>query len=92
MDMWPLPDGRRPGVEYILGILTVKEKDPLRESDKRNSIFRKGMIADGLKHLSVPDTLEKLRASADGLTREEVEKRLEEYGHNEITEKRRILS
>ncbi|NMG83316.1 MAG: plasma-membrane proton-efflux P-type ATPase [Methanosarcinales archaeon] len=46
------------------------------------------MIADGVKHLSVPDTLEKLRASADGLTSEEVEKRLEEYGHNEITEKR----
>ena len=42
---------------------------------------------DEVKVLSVPDTLDKLSASADGLTREEVEKRLEEYGYNEITEK-----
>lgn len=42
---------------------------------------------DEVKDLSVPDTLDKLSASADGLTREEVEKRLEEYGYNEITEK-----
>lgn len=43
---------------------------------------------DEVKDLSVPDTLDKLSASADGLTREEVEKRLEEYGYNEITEKK----
>ncbi|RZB32838.1 MAG: H+-transporting ATPase [Candidatus Argoarchaeum ethanivorans] len=46
------------------------------------------MIADEVKQLSVPDILEKLRASADGLTHEEVEKRLEEYGYNEIIEKK----
>ncbi len=46
------------------------------------------MIADGVKRLSVPDTLEKLAASANGLTHEEAGKRLEEYGHNEITEKK----
>jgi H+-transporting ATPase len=42
---------------------------------------------DEVQDLSVPDTLDKLSASAEGLTREEVEKRLEEYGYNEITEK-----
>ncbi len=43
---------------------------------------------DEVQDLSVPDTLDKLSASAEGLTREEVEKRLEEYGYNEITEKK----
>lgn len=46
------------------------------------------MISDEVKQLSVPDTLEKLRADADGLTQEEAEKRLEEYGYNEIIEKK----
>ena len=43
---------------------------------------------DDVKDLSVADTLDKLSTSAGGLTREEAEKRLEEYGYNEITEKR----
>jgi H+-transporting ATPase len=43
---------------------------------------------DYVKELSVPDTLDKLSTSGKGLTREEVEKRLDEYGYNEITEKK----
>ena len=43
---------------------------------------------DDLKELSVPDTFHKLSASAGGLTGEEVEKRLERYGYNEIAEKK----
>ncbi|RZN16010.1 MAG: plasma-membrane proton-efflux P-type ATPase [Methanosarcinales archaeon] len=46
------------------------------------------MIANEVKQLSVPDTLKKLGAGADGLTQEEAKKRLEEYGYNEIIEKR----
>ena len=43
---------------------------------------------DNVKDLSVPDTLDKLSTSAEGLTSEEAEKRLEVYGYNEITEKK----
>jgi len=43
---------------------------------------------DDMKELSVSDTFDKLSTSAGGLTREEVEKRLEEYGYNEIAEKK----
>jgi len=42
---------------------------------------------DDLKELSVADIFDKLSTSAEGLTREEAEKRLEKYGYNEITEK-----
>ena len=43
---------------------------------------------DDFKELSVSDTLGKLSTSAGGLTGEEAEKRLEEYGYNEIAEKK----
>ncbi|MCW3141051.1 MAG: HAD-IC family P-type ATPase [Methanophagales archaeon] len=43
---------------------------------------------DDLKELSVADTFDKLSTSAEGLTREEAEKRLEKCGYNEITEKK----
>ncbi|MFZ2071096.1 MAG: cation-transporting P-type ATPase [Halobacteriota archaeon] len=36
----------------------------------------------------MPDTFDKLSASAGGLTGEEAEKRLEKYGYNEIAEKK----
>jgi H+-transporting ATPase len=46
------------------------------------------MTADDIKNLSVPDTFDKLSASAEGLTQGEAEKRIEDYGYNEIIEKK----
>ena len=41
-----------------------------------------------LKDLPVDQTLERLGTSPEGLSKEEVEKRLQEYGYNELEEKR----
>jgi len=43
---------------------------------------------DSLKTLAMPELLKKLASSADGLTQAEAEKRLAQYGPNEITEKK----
>jgi len=50
--------------------------------------MKKKRSADDIKELSVPAALDRLSATVEGLTLEEVAKRLEEYGYNEITEKR----
>src|ERR1700689_607612 len=42
---------------------------------------------DGLKSLAMPDLMKKLGSSADGLTQAEAQKRLAQYGPNEIEEK-----
>ena len=43
---------------------------------------------DSLKTLAMPELLKKLASSADGLTQAEAEKRLAQYGPNEIAEKK----
>ena len=43
---------------------------------------------DALKTLPMPELLKKLASSADGLTQAEAEKRLAQYGPNEIAEKK----
>ena len=43
---------------------------------------------DDLKSLSMPELQKKLESSADGLSQAEAEKRLTQYGPNEITEKK----
>ena len=43
---------------------------------------------DALKSLPMPELMKKLASSADGLTQAEAEKRLAQYGPNEITEKK----
>ena len=43
---------------------------------------------DNLKSLFMPELLKKLASSADGLTQTEAEKRLAQYGPNEIAEKK----
>jgi H+-transporting ATPase len=43
---------------------------------------------DDLKSLPMPELLKKLGASADGLTQAEAQKRLAQYGPNQITEKK----
>jgi len=43
---------------------------------------------DGLKSLAMPDLMKKLGTSADGLSQAEAEKRLAQYGPNEIEEKK----
>ena len=43
---------------------------------------------DALKSLPMPELLKKLASSADGLTQAEAEKRLAQYGPNEIAEKK----
>lgn len=43
---------------------------------------------DDLKSLALPDVEKKLQSSPDGLTQAEAEKRLAQYGPNEIEEKR----
>jgi H+-transporting ATPase len=43
---------------------------------------------DALKSLPMPELLKKLASSANGLTQAEAEKRLAQYGPNEITEKK----
>lgn len=58
----------------------------IRKVDNKAGIKKEAF--DDLKDLSVSDTFDKLSTSARGLTREEVEKRLEEYGYNEIAEKK----
>jgi len=50
--------------------------------------MQKKRSADDIKEFSVPAALDRLSATVEGLTPEEVAKRLEEYGYNEITEKR----
>jgi H+-transporting ATPase len=44
--------------------------------------------SEKLKDLSVDETLKRLGTSADGLSAEEAKKRLEQYGYNELEEKR----
>ena len=43
---------------------------------------------DSLKTLAMPELMKKLTSSADGLTQAEAEKRLAQYGPNEIAEKK----
>ena len=43
---------------------------------------------NALKTLAMPELLKKLASSADGLTQAEAEKRLAQYGPNEIAEKK----
>jgi H+-transporting ATPase len=43
---------------------------------------------NSLKTLAMPELLKKLASSADGLTQAEAEKRLAQYGPNEIAEKK----
>jgi H+-transporting ATPase len=53
------------------------ESEPALKKDK-----------DALKSLPMPDLMKKLGSSADGLTQGEAQKRLTQYGPNEITEKK----
>ncbi len=45
-------------------------------------------LSESLKDLSVDETLKRLGTSTDGLSAEEAKKRLEQYGYNELEEKR----
>jgi len=47
---------------------------------------------DALKSLPMPELMKKLASSADGLTQADAEKRLAQYGPNEITERRPMNS
>ncbi len=47
-----------------------------------------GDKTDGLKTIPMPELLKKLESSADGLTHAEATKRLTQYGHNAIAEKK----
>jgi H+-transporting ATPase len=52
------------------------------------SVGSKPNAKDDLKSLPMPELLAKLGSSPDGLSQEEAQKRLTQYGPNEITEKR----
>jgi hypothetical protein len=47
---------------------------------------------DDLKSLPMPEVEKKLGASPDGLTQADAERRLAQYGYNEISERRPIRS
>lgn len=47
---------------------------------------------DDLKSLPMPELLKKLESSLDGLSQVEAQKRLTQYGPNEIEEKKSIHS
>ena len=61
------------------------ESKPAPGADKPAS---KPAPNDDLKSLPMPELMKKLGSSADGLTQAEAEKRLTQYGPNEIAEKK----
>ncbi len=56
--------------------------------NKKTTQFEKPKIEDGLKKLKMPEFEKKLESSVDGLTQDEAEKRLKQYGPNELEEKK----
>jgi H+-transporting ATPase len=57
--------------------------------NKKTSVSEsKPEVKEDFKSLSMPELLKKLDSSADGLTQAEAEKRLTQYGANEIEEKK----
>ena len=65
------------------------ESKPTPNADKPESKPEsKPAPKDDLKSLPMPELMKKLGASADGLTQAEAQKRLAQYGPNQITEKK----
>ncbi|MGN8159594.1 plasma-membrane proton-efflux P-type ATPase [Salinisphaera sp. SWV1] len=65
--------------------MTAKTEAVATDAEKTDAAPDAG---DDLKTLPLPDLQKKLDASPDGLTQAEAEKRLGQYGPNEITEKK----
>ena len=65
------------------------ESKPTPNADKPESKPEsKPAPKDDLKSLPMPELMKKLGASANGLTQAEAQKRLAQYGPNQITEKK----
>jgi H+-transporting ATPase len=64
------------------------KSDPDKPEPKPDSKPAPKDDKDALKSLPMPELLKKLASSADGLTQAEAEKRLAQYGPNEIAEKK----
>src|SRR5271154_6888683 len=69
------------------------ERKPTMKPSAGHPIYpkSKAVATDDLKSLSLPEVQKKLESSPDGLTQAEAQKRLTQYGPNEIEEKKTNL-
>ena len=65
-----------------------KPDDKVTAKPEDKAVAASGDKSDGLKTLAMPELLTKLGSSADGLSQAEAQKRLTQYGPNEIAEKK----
>jgi len=69
----------------------MNENEHVAENKPESKLGAKPNAADDLKSLPIPEVEKKLGSSPDGLTQAEAEKRLTQYGPNEIEEKKTNL-
>ena len=69
----------------------MNENEHVAENKPESNPGSKPNAADDLKSLPIPEVQKKLGSSPDGLTQAEAEKRLTQYGPNEIEEKKTNL-
>ena len=69
----------------------MNENEHVAENKPESKLGAKPNVADDLKSLPIPEVEKKLGSSPDGLTQAEAEKRLTQYGPNEIEEKKTNL-
>lgn len=69
----------------------MKEKEHVTENKPESKPESKSNAKDDLKSLPLPEVEKKLGSSPDGLTQAEAQKRLTQYGYNEIEEKKTNL-
>jgi H+-transporting ATPase len=66
----------------------MKEKEHVTEHKPESKLGSKPDAKDDLKSLPLPEVEKKLGSPPDGLTQAEAQKRLTQYGPNEIEEKK----
>jgi H+-transporting ATPase len=67
---------------------STKSKAPDKPDTSKSKVPAKPAPEDDLKTLPMPEVEKKLESSADGLTQAEAQKRLTQYGPNELEEKK----
>jgi magnesium-transporting ATPase (P-type) len=66
----------------------MKEQEHVFKNKPESKPGSKPDAKDDLKSLPMPEVEKKLGASPDGLTQADAERRLAQYGYNEISEKK----